>query len=167
MIFDATQRVAPVDQRHARGKARQERRFLERRIAAADDGDRPAAKEEAVAGGARRDAVPHQRAFRRQPSSRADAPVEMITVRACTTLVARDLERPHVEVDADDVARPQLRAEPLRLSAHAPISVRAHDAVLKSRKVLDIGRQHQLPASFEALEDAAGADWRAPYRAPT
>ena len=55
------QRVAAMDDGHVRREARQEDRFLHRRVAAADDGDRLAAEEVAVAGRAGRDAVAHQR----------------------------------------------------------------------------------------------------------
>ena len=56
-------------------------RFFHRRVAAADDGDRLAAEEIAVAGRAGRDAVAHQVRSDGMPRSRADAPVAMISVR--------------------------------------------------------------------------------------
>ena len=52
--------VAPVDQRHLACKARQKIRLFHRGIAAADHRDIFAAEEISVAGGASRDAVPHQ-----------------------------------------------------------------------------------------------------------
>ena len=53
-IFSARSAVAPVDQRHPVGMVREVERFLDRGVAAADHGDRLAAVEEAVAGGAGR-----------------------------------------------------------------------------------------------------------------
>ena len=53
----------PVDDRDLRRELGEEDRLLHRRVAAADDGDLVAAEKVAVAGGAGRDAVAHQRAL--------------------------------------------------------------------------------------------------------
>ena len=53
--------LAPVQQRDLGGEAGEEQRFFHGRVAAADHGDRLAAEEEAVAGGATGDAVADQR----------------------------------------------------------------------------------------------------------
>jgi hypothetical protein len=55
-----TQRVAAVHDGDRRGKARQVERLFHRGVSPADDRNRPAAEEEAVAGGAGRHTVPHQ-----------------------------------------------------------------------------------------------------------
>ena len=54
------QLVAAVDDRHLVGELGEERGLFDGRVAAADDGDVLAAEEEAVAGGARRQAVAEQ-----------------------------------------------------------------------------------------------------------
>ena len=66
MIFDARSVSRRWTTRDVGGEAGQEDRFLHRRVAAADDRDRLAAEEVAVAGRAGRDAVADQRALRRQ-----------------------------------------------------------------------------------------------------
>ena len=68
------------------------------------------------------------------PSSRADAPVAMISVR----LVYRssevdDRERVRREIDLGDVAADDLGAEPLRLRADFRHQLRAIDAVPVAR----------------------------------
>ena len=85
------QRVAPVDQRDLRRELREEDRLLQRRVAAADDRDRPVAD--------RRSRRTSRTSTRRgpsacrsdgSPSSRADAPVAMISARAvysCSSVV--------------------------------------------------------------------------------
>ena len=61
------QAVAPVDQRHLGGEVGEKDRLLDRGVAAADDAHFLAAEEEAVAGGAGRDAEAAQPLLARQP----------------------------------------------------------------------------------------------------
>jgi hypothetical protein len=71
--------VAPVDQVHLAGDVRQVQRLLDRGVAAADHADRPAAVEEAVAGGAAADAAAHEGLLDGRPRYLAEAPVAMIS----------------------------------------------------------------------------------------
>ena len=72
-----------MDQGHLVGEIGEEQRFLGRGVAAADHRDLLAAEEEAVAGGAGRNAEALEFAFagQAQPVG-ADAPVAMISVSA-------------------------------------------------------------------------------------
>ena len=138
-----------------RREARQERRLLERRVAAADDGDRLAAEEEPVAGRAGRDAVAHQRPLRRQPQQprrgagrHDDASAPRTTPSSVVTVNGADFE-----IDGGHVAATHLGAEPLGLRAHVGHQIRPHDAVPETGKVLDGRRHHELTAGLEALDD--------------
>jgi hypothetical protein len=62
------QLVAAVDDRDLVGELGEERGLLDRRVAAADDGDLLSAEEEPVAGGAGRHAVADQRVSASRPS---------------------------------------------------------------------------------------------------
>ena len=81
MIFDARSVSRRWIDRDLRGELRQEDRLLHRGVAAADDGDRLAAEEVAVARRAGRDTVADQLPSDGSPSSRAEAPVAMMSVR--------------------------------------------------------------------------------------
>ena len=148
------QRVAAVDHGDVRGEAREEDRFLHRGVAAADDGDRLAAEEEAVAGGAGRDAVADQRALGRQaeqPRRRAgrdDQRAVLVLAVRRLTLNGGARRSTAVTCAADD-----LGAEALGLRAHLRHQLGPHDAVAKPGPVLDQRRQHQLAAGLEALDD--------------
>ena len=72
------QDVAPVDQRHLFGEIGQEQRFLDGRVAAADDRDLLAAIEGTITGGAGRDAITLVAVLGR-PSHFACAPVAMMS----------------------------------------------------------------------------------------
>jgi hypothetical protein len=71
-----------VDQRHLAGEVGQEQRLFDGGIAAADHHDLLAAIEEAVAGGAGRDAEALELLLAWQPSHFACAPVARITASA-------------------------------------------------------------------------------------
>ncbi len=63
-----------------------------------------------------------------------------------------DPERALGEVDARDVVREELCAEPLGLAAEVLHHHRAHDAVGVAGVVLDVGGDHQLSTPVEALD---------------
>ena len=88
------------------------------------------------------------------PSSRADAPVAMMSVRHWYSRVrCGDGEGPLGEIDRRDVPADDLGAEPLGLRAHLGHQLGPHDAVAIARPVLDERGQHQLPAGLEAFDD--------------
>jgi hypothetical protein len=70
MILLARRALAAVDDGHRPGELGEEGGLLDRRVAAADDGDVLVAEEEAVAGRAPRDAAAGEPLLVGQPSSR-------------------------------------------------------------------------------------------------
>ena len=127
----------------------QEDGFFERRVAAADDGI--GAEEEPIPGGTGRDAVPG-RVARGNPGNRATRRSHE-SASDCAASRSLDLERPSGQLGPGDVALNNLGAEPFGLRAHVGDQFRAHDAVAEPRKVIDRGRQHQLTAGLEPLDD--------------
>ena len=85
---------------------------------------------------------------------RACAPVEMMTDRANSswpptrTRIGRTRE-----VDLVDVGGDELGAEALGLLAELRHEIGTDDAVGEARVVLDVGRQHELAAGLDALDD--------------
>ncbi len=148
------QLLAPVDERHLVGEAGEEVGFLERGVAAADDGDVVAAEEEAVAGRARGNAVTEERLLVRQPEH-AGLGAGRDDDRAGELVVAADPDplRVRGEIDLVDVGGDELGAEALGLLAELRHEVGADDAVGEARVVLDVGRQHQLPAGLDTFDD--------------
>ena len=63
-----------------------------------------------------------------------------------------DSERLLAEVDLRDVVGDELGAEPLRLAAEVGHHRGAHDAVGVAGIILDVARDHQLPAPLEPLD---------------
>ncbi len=57
------------------------------------------------------------------------------------------------EVDLVDVGGQELGAEALGLLPELRHEVGAHDPVGEARVVLDVGRQHELPAGLQTLDD--------------
>ena len=146
--------VAAVDDHDLAREPRQERRLLHRRVAAADDRDHLVAEERAVARRAVRDAATLERLLGRQAElARARAGRDDHRVGAVLVVADVDAERPLGEVDAGDVVRDELRAEALGLPAEVGHHRRPHDAVGVARVVLDVARDHELPAPVEALDD--------------
>src|SRR5258706_8710177 len=110
--------LAPVHERHLVGETREERRFLDRGVAAADDRDLLTAEEEAIARRARRYTVTEQLAFgvesehARLRSRRDDDGVSRVL-----RVVYPDPLRVRGEIDAIGVGGYELRTEAHRLLA--------------------------------------------------
>jgi len=143
-----------MDQRDLRCVARKEQRLLDRRVAAADDRHLLALEQRAVAGGARRHAAVRQPLLGRQAeplgrrASRQDH-----RVGGEGSLGRLDAERPLREVDPRRVLLVDARAEALRLLLEALHHVRSGQRLGKAGVVLDVRRQHQLPADRETRDD--------------
>jgi hypothetical protein len=139
--------------RHLRREPREEERFLHGGIAAADDRDRLAAEEVAVAGRAGRDPVADERALGRQAQEprrgarRDDERRQRYSASLVFTVKGRVAGPPTCHLAAKD-----LGAEPLGLRAHLPHELGPHDAVAMPRPVLDERREHELPAGLEPLD---------------
>src|SRR5205085_735373 len=64
-----------------------------------------------------------------------------------------DAERTLREVDPCDVVGDELGSELLGLTPELAHQLRAHDALGEAGIVLDVARDHQLPAPLEAFDD--------------
>ena len=85
---------------------------------------------------------------------RACAPVEMMIERRVVLVVPTlTRERRGREVDRVDVGGHELGAEPLGLLAELRHEVGAEDPVGEAGVVLDVGREHELPAGLQTLDD--------------
>ena len=133
---------------------REEGRLLHGGVPAADHDQLAIAEEEAVARGAGADAAASQ------PLLPGD--VEPARRRAGGDdqgagppgLVARlHQERTRREVDLGDVHGQDLGPEALRLLLHLVHELGAHDPVGEPGVVLDVGRQHELTAGLQPLQD--------------
>jgi hypothetical protein len=150
-----------VDDRDARGVAREEGRLLHRRVAAADDDDLLALEEEPVARRARGDAQAPQ-PFRRGLFARNAEPLgrrarsDDQRLRLDLVLLGLEREGPLGEIDRVDPRAHKLRAETLRLLAELIHQLGALDAFGEAGVVLDLGRDRQLPAGLRPLDDERG-----------
>ncbi len=139
------QAIPAMDQRHVLGNVRQIEGFFHGGVAAADHGDALAAKEEAIAGSASRDAAPAIFLFGRQTevsgrrSRRNDKRVARVVVR-----VAHELERTVRQIDGLDVIVDDLSGEALGVTAHAVHQSRSLQALDVPRPVVDLRRGHEL-----------------------
>jgi hypothetical protein len=148
----AAELAAPHEHRHLVGEAREERRLLERRVTAPDDGHLASAEEEPVAGRAGAHAAPAELLLRLQPEPQGRcARGDDDGVGAVLGVADPDPERTGREVDAGRIALEDRGAESLRLVAELLHQVRPLDAIGESGVVLDVGRDHQL-----AHRDVAG-----------
>ena len=145
--------VAAVHEHDLGGEAREERRLLHRRVAAADDDHALVAEERGVADGAVADAAALQRALAGQAElARRGAGRDDDRAGAVLLLADVDLVRRLGEVDVGDVVGDELRAEALGLRAHLAHQLRAEDAVAEAGVVVDVGGDHELAAGLEALD---------------
>ena len=143
-----------MEQVDLRREAGQVGRFLERRVAAADDRDLAVAEEEPVARRARRDAAAAKTglAVEAEPQRRG-AGRDDHGLGAVLGAAGPDAERARGEVDAIDVDVDEAGTEPLGLGAHRGHQVGALDALGKARIVLDVAGQHQLATGRRTGKD--------------
>ena len=155
MILRRPERVAAVEEVDLGREPGQERRLLERGVAAADDGDLLSLKKKpshvaqarhaaAAEAGLAVEAEPHRRSAGRDD----DGLRRGIRCRGPRARKGRSREVDPVDVDVDDVA-----AEALGLLAERGHQLGALDAVREARVVLDVARDHQLAAGRGAGED--------------
>ncbi len=147
--------VAAVHEGDLGAEAGQERRLLDRGVAAADDGDVLLAEEEAVAGRAPADAVAGEPVLVRD-AELAVARAHGQDHGACgerAVLGAHRLERrpsSSTEMTSSETSSAPKRSAWARISS---ISCRALDAVAEAGEVLDLGGVHQRSAGgHRALE---------------
>ena len=163
-----------MDQRHLAGVMGQIDGLLDGGIAAAHHRHIPSAEEEAVAGGAGRDARAAQLLLARQAEParlRAggdDHGIALINVAA----VASGLEGPTVEIDGNDGVGDDPCADVCGLGLHLLHEPGALDDIGEAGVVLDIGGGGHLAAGLDALHQyrmqarAGGVDRRRIPRGP-
>ena len=141
-----------MHQRHMGGDVGEINRLLDRRIAAADDDNPLAPKEESVAGGAGGDAKTLELLLARQaqPSGLGARRDNERVAGVNLAEVAEKLERAAAEPRFNDMIRNEFRADMLGLGAHLVHQPGALDRLGEAGVVLDIGGDHQLPALLEA-----------------
>src|SRR5579883_665839 len=141
--------VAAVNQMHFAGVAREEIGFLHGGVAAANNRNGLAAEEEAVTGGARRNAVADKFALAGETEhARGSAGGDDQSPRDVVHVAGFNAKRPDAQIHVGDGAGAKFRAEFLRLFAHVFDEFRTHDAVRKARKILDVGGERKLAAGF-------------------
>src|SRR6266542_279557 len=147
--------LTAVNDGHFRRELRQESRLFHRRIAAADDGDLPAFEEEAVAGGAGRNASPHVLllGFETEKLGRGTRGDNGGVRGDAASGVEGEREGAAREVDVDDAVEDDLGAETLRLIAKDLHQLGPLDTLAETRVVLHVGRDRQLSARLRPLED--------------
>ena len=160
--------VAPMHDRDLAGEVRQEQRFLDGGIAAADHQDFLAAIEKTVAGGASGYAIAAELLLRRQieparlRAGRQDQAVGQIGVAG----IADERNGRGAEIDLVHMVGDDFGSDMGGLLLHLLHEPRALDDVGKARIVLDIGRNGELAARLHALDQdriehgACGVDRR-------
>ena len=142
-----------VDQVHLRGEARQEHRLFHGGVAAADDADVLAGEEEAVAGGAARNAVADERLLTGQSEpARAGARGDDQRARVHHLVAEVQFDRRLGQVRADQVTHLHLGAELLGLLAHVFDQLRSLHAIGPAGKVLDQRGDGELAAGLVAFD---------------
>ncbi len=130
--------------------------LLDGGVAPAHHGDVLVAEEEAVARGARGDAVAEKLRFagdiehQRPGAGGHDHGLGPVGGLGRVGITGPDGERRGGEVDLGGLHRHELGTEPGRLRPHVGHQLRAHDAVGEPRVVLDLGGEHQLTTRLVA-----------------
>ena len=144
--------VAAVNHGYLRGEVGEVECLLDGRIAAADDDHLLAPVEEPVAGGAGGDTVALELLFRRHAEPLglgAGGDDEGIT-GVVAAAVAFEAERAAGDIHLDDMVGDHARADMLGLRLHLFHQPGALDRVLEAGIILDVRRDHELSAGFEA-----------------
>ena len=149
------QAVATVDDRDLGGEPRQERRLLHRGVAAADHGDRMVLEEEAVAGGAGRDAASEQvlLAVEAEVAVGGTGGDDDGLGLVDGAVVERHDLRIGRQVDRDRVVDDEAGTEALRLRLHVIHQLGSHDPLGEPGEVLDLGGRHQRAAGGDRTLD--------------
>ncbi len=146
-----TQLVAPVHERDVLRDVRQIQRLLDRGVAAAHHRDALVAKEEAVTGGARRDATAAEALLRRQPQVAGRRPGgDDQRIAAVTAGVAAHPEGPYAKLHGLHVIVDDVGGEALGVAPHALHERRALQSLHIARPVVDVGGRHELSALLHA-----------------
>ena len=146
------QHGAAMDERHALGEIGEEQCFLGRGVAAADDGHALAAEEEAVTGGASRNAEALVFRFRgkAEPVGRRARGDNESLGHVARAGIAHERERPPREIDRVDRVLHQLGADMFGLRLHLLHEPGALDRFCEARIILDFGGDGELAARLDA-----------------
>ncbi len=138
-----------MDQVHLRGDVRQVERFLNRRVAAANNRDFLVTVEETVAGGAGRDAAAFECLFRRQAQvagRRAGRHDQRIA--GVLAAIAGQAERTVLQIDLADVVKQNFGLKLRSVLVHTLHQQRPRQIVRVARPVFYFGSGSQLAAFF-------------------
>src|ERR1700730_3015784 len=146
--------LAPVHERALACDVVQIQSFLDRRIAAADDDDRLAAKQKSIAGRAGGHAISFKLRFRgdAEPSRLGAGRNDQSVAGVSGAAVALEPERAPAKLDFDDMIRDHARAHMFGLRLHLVHEPRTLDRRGKARIILDVGGDRQLAARLEARD---------------
>src|ERR1700730_12842671 len=151
-----TEGIAPVDDLHLPAQPRQVQRLFHGGIASAHDHDVLVLEEEAVAGGAGRDAAAHELGLVGEPDQLGGgAGGDDHGERLDRRVPGRDTEGASTEIDFGHVVADHLRAEALRLALEVLHERRPVDAVDEAGIVLDERGQGELAGPLRAREHDA------------
>ena len=140
-----------MHEEHLVGEAGEEQGLFQRRVTTADDRDLLAAEEEAVTGGARRQAVTDQSCLGVEAEHQGPRPGgDDHRAGAVHRAVDVDLERADVEVDRGRLLEDQLGTEALGLLAEVLHQLRPLHATGEPGEVLHLGGEHELAARLVA-----------------
>src|SRR5437879_4529019 len=149
--------TAPVDDLHLTSEPGEIQGLFHGGIASPHDHDVLVLEEEAVAGGAGRDAAPHELGLVGEPDQLGGgASGDDHGERLDRRVPGRDTEGASTEVDLRDVVADHLRAEALRLALEMLHEGRPVDAVDEAGIVLDERGQYELTAPLESREHEGG-----------
>ncbi len=146
--------VAPMDDGDALGEVGQEDRFLDGGVASADDHHFLALVEEAVAGGAGRDAVAFEVLFRgdAEPARLGAGADDQRVARIGVAGLALEHKGAPLQIDLGDLVHDDFGADMLGLGAHLLHEPRPLDDIGEARVVLDVGGDGKLAARLRALD---------------
>src|SRR5262249_16947349 len=145
--------IATMHDGDFRRELREKQGFFHRRIATADHYHLFVLEEKAVAGGARRYAVPHEELFRLDAEKLGGSPRSHDQRVAGVNVLARgDLERLFLQVDGGDVAEYHLGAEALRLLFEFLHELGTENALWKAGIIFHICRDRELAAGLRSLD---------------
>ena len=144
--------MAAVHQGDLVGEIGKEQRFFHRGVAAADHGDFLASEEEAVAGGAGRNAKALKLAFagQAQPVGASAGGDDQRVGGIDLAAVARQREGPARKIDGGDGVGDEFGAQMLRLLLHLIHQPGALDGVGEARIILHLGCDCELAAGLDA-----------------
>jgi hypothetical protein len=152
--FLGTQFIATMYESDMRCDIAEVQSFFDRRIAAANDGNRFAAIEKSIAGGAGRDALAAKGFLGRQAQilSRGAGGDDQ-RIASVFAVIAGEAEGAVAQIDFVDMVKDDLRLESLRVGPHALHERRSLQVFDIARPIIDVGGGHELSALLQAGDE--------------